>query len=674
MLQVGLVQANPRSGDSAQPHAYLPYSVGMLQAYAMEYAERPEQFRFLMPLAWRVPVERAARQLRDADVVAFSVYVWNYRYSLELARRLKEDRPETLIVFGGPHVPRRAEQFLRHHPFVDLVCQGEGEKVFLQILERARTRDWDSIPSIGYLNAGGVCVQHAPVPREADLSVLPSPYLAGLFEPLMAAHPQVKWETAWETNRGCPFSCTFCDWGSATGSKVYRFDMERLHGEADWIARNHIHHVFIADANFGILPRDPEIAQVLVDALERHQSTLTLCIQNTKNATERSYQVQRILASSGRLFFEPTVSLQSIDRPTLIAIKRDNISLNSFREIQSRSLRDGITTYTDVIIGLPGETYESFANGVAEMIRLGQHNKLNIYNCQVLPNAEMAEPDYRRRYGLECVELPLDPPPRQGATRQFAEELIETVVATAAMPRPDWVRARAFAWMTQLLHTGRLLQVPFLVLAETCRLSYRRMVEAFLDADAGRYPLSAAIARLMGKTARGLQEGVPAFVYSDDLLKMWWGPELYPLARLVADGQLEGFYAEAQSLLAEVCRVEGVALDEWLLADAVKCNRALLVTPDGVDAFELNWDLPAFYEAALNGKPGRIARRDVRYRVTGRGALTLDAWLRAIPRIALRDRFRPYIEETGDYEKGISDLRRNWLAPGAGHGGSAAGY
>lgn len=647
MLHVGLVQANPRSGDSAQPHAYLPYSVAMLQAYAMEYASRPEQFRFLMPLAWRVPVERAVRQLRDADVVAFSVYVWNYRYSLELARRLKEERPETLIVFGGPHVPRRAAQFLRDHPFVDLACQGEGEKVFLQILERAGTRDWDGIPSIAYLNAAGVSVQHAPAPRETDLSVLPSPYLAGLLEPLMAAHPRVQWETAWETNRGCPFSCTFCDWGSATGSKVYRFDIERLRGEADWIAGHHIHHVFIADANFGILPRDVEIARMLVDALERHQATLTLCIQNTKNATERSYQVQRILASSGRLLFEPTVSLQSIDRPTLIAIKRDNISLNSFQEIQSRSLRDGITTYTDVIIGLPGETYESFASGVSQMIRLGQHNKLNIYNCQVLPNAEMAEADYRRRYGLECVYLPLNPPPRPGMAPPFAEELIETVVATATMPREDWVRARAFAWMVQLLHTGRLLQIPFLVLAETCGLSYRRMVEAFLDADPGRYPLSAAIARLMDDTARGLQQGVPGFIFSDDLLGMWWGPELYPLARLVADGRLEDFYAEAQRLLADVCDAEGVDLDQWLLSDAVRCNRALLLTPDAVDTFELNWDLPAFYEAALSGRPGRIARRDVCYRVTGRGTLSLDRWLRAIPRIALRDRFRPYLEDTG---------------------------
>jgi hypothetical protein len=110
MPQVGLVQANPRSGDRTHPQAYLPYSVAMLQAYAMEHASRPGRLRFLMPLAWRVPLDRASRQLRDADIVAFSVYVWNCHYSLELARLLKQERPERLIVFGGPHVPRRAEQ------------------------------------------------------------------------------------------------------------------------------------------------------------------------------------------------------------------------------------------------------------------------------------------------------------------------------------------------------------------------------------------------------------------------------------------------------------------------------------------------------------------------------------------------------------------------------------
>lgn len=241
------------------------------------------------------------------------------------------------------------------------------------------------------------------------------------------------------------------------------------------------------------------------------------------------------------------------------------------------------------------------------------------------------------------------------------------------MPRDQWVRARAFAWMTQLLHTGRLLQIPFLVLAETYGLSYRRMVEAFLDADADAHPLSARIARLMEETARRVQEGVPGFIYSDDLLGWWWGPELYPLARLVADEQLDSFYDEALRLLAALRRARGLPLDAALLAESVKCNRALLVTPRVVDRLELDWDLPAFYEAALGGRPGAIVRREVRYRVTPKTAFTLDGWLRAIPNIALRDRFHSFTEEATDYEEGIAGLRWNWTASGSSHAGSAAG-
>ena len=55
----------------------------------------------------------------------------------------------------------------------------------------------------------------------------------------------------WETNRGCPFSCTFCDWGSATASKVYQFGMDGLHDEIGWMSRQRIGFVFCCDANFG---------------------------------------------------------------------------------------------------------------------------------------------------------------------------------------------------------------------------------------------------------------------------------------------------------------------------------------------------------------------------------------------------------------------------------------
>jgi radical SAM superfamily enzyme YgiQ (UPF0313 family) len=52
----------------------------------------------------------------------------------------------------------------------------------------------------------------------------------------MQANPQERWLVLWETNRGCPFQCTFCDWGSATAAKVNQFELDRLLREVDWFA------------------------------------------------------------------------------------------------------------------------------------------------------------------------------------------------------------------------------------------------------------------------------------------------------------------------------------------------------------------------------------------------------------------------------------------------------
>src|SRR5205814_6210739 len=143
-------------------------------------------------------------------------------------------------VFGGPHVPDRVEGFLESHPFVDVACHGEGEVAATALLERTRARTWGEVPSVSFRGNDGRLVRTARAPRIADLGAAPSPYLDGVFDPLIRANPGEHWIAMWETNRGCPFSCTFCDWGSATQAKVYAFDLERLYREVDWFADHRI--------------------------------------------------------------------------------------------------------------------------------------------------------------------------------------------------------------------------------------------------------------------------------------------------------------------------------------------------------------------------------------------------------------------------------------------------
>jgi radical SAM superfamily enzyme YgiQ (UPF0313 family) len=629
-LSVGLVQIN----NSFTGQNYLPYSAGILQAFAQRHLAHSARYEFRLPLYRRLPVAEAVARLSGSDVVFFSTYVWNIRLSLAIARALKAQEPRTLVVFGGPQVPDRAETFLRAHPFIDMAVHGEGERVFSMILERGATPDWTGIPGISFLRPDGTFVTRAKGPRLGDLSLVPSPYLDGLFDPLMAANPDEQWLVLWETNRGCPFSCTFCDWGSAVQSKVFQFDLERLYLEIDWFARHQIEFVFCCDANFGILKRDLDIVEYAVATKERHGFPRALSVQNTKNATERAYQVQKTLADAG-LNKGVTISLQSLDPGTLTSIKRANISSASFQELQRRFTRDRVETYTDVILGLPGETYESFADGVDTVIANGQHNRIQFNNLSILPNAEMGAPEYQQKYGLRIVETKIVN--IHGALDENEGDVAETqqlVVATDAMPATDWRRTRAFAWTAGLLHFDKVLQIPLVVLHETGGVHYRELIEAFSEGALHDFPVLAEMQQFFLDKARDIQDGGSEYCRSDAWLGIWWPADEYVLISLSVEGKLDRFYDEAARILGGFLRRRGVEVPPDLLGEAVQLNRALLKQPFQVDDLELPlaynvWEL---YQAALLGEPITVQRAPRVHRIDRTSARwsSWDAWCREV--------------------------------------------
>jgi radical SAM superfamily enzyme YgiQ (UPF0313 family) len=603
---------------------YVPYSVGLLQAYAQKHAPNPDRYEFLLPLYKQMDVQEAVEQLRGADVVGFSAYVWNIRLSLAIARALKEAQPETLIVFGGPQVPDNGEDFLRENPFIDIACHGEGEQVFLAILEQASGRNWSGIPSISYLRDGQF-IANLRAARTVELPEIPSPYLEGVFDRLMTANPQHQWLAISETNRGCPFSCSFCDWGSAVASKVYRFDLDRVKAEIDWFVSHGIHRIFICDANFGILPRDIEIAEYLVEVYKRHRSYAQVIIQNTKNATERAYKINKIFSQITTAGV--TLSLQSVDPLTLRNIKRDNISLDSFHELQRRYTRDNIETYTDMIIGLPGETYDSFTNGIARVMENGQHNRLAFYNCSVLPNAEMGNPEYRRQYGMVTVPVPMinEHDSLDWTAADTVQERLDTVITTAAMPPDEWLRTKVFCWMTELLHYNRLLQIVFILLHKVYGLHYRTLIEAVIAADPERFPISAEIRAMFLARAKANQGGAPEYVPDEKWLRVWWPVHQHALIRIATENKFDRFYEEAQTILTELLEQQGIDYNSTLLKEAFSLNYTLLRMPfrlSDVD-LELSYNIWELYQGTLFGELTTLQQRPSRYHINR----TSNVWL-----------------------------------------------
>jgi radical SAM superfamily enzyme YgiQ (UPF0313 family) len=603
-----------------------PYSVGLLQAYVQKYAANPGAYRFLTAIHEPLAVDNAVNRLRGAGIVGFSVYVWNIELSLAIAKRLKDVSPSTVVVFGGPQVPDKAEAFLRRCRAVDVACHGQGEPTFLAILGRTPSRDWSGIAGVSYLDANDILVYQPPGPRLADLSVIPSPYLEGVFNPLMTQNPKDKWIMMWETNRGCPFACTFCDWGSATTSKVYQFDRERLRAELEWFARSGGEMVFCCDANFGILPRDVEIAADAVETKRKYGFPRTFAVQNTKNATERAYTVQKMLAEAG-MNAGVTISLQSTDRRTLIAVKRDNISLASFQELQRRYTRDRIATYSDVILALPGETFETFVNGISEIIENGQHNRIHFYNCSLLPNAEMNDPAYRARFGIESVpQRMIDMHGPLDMLNEETAEYLQVVVATAAMPAADWVRAKAYWWMTDLVYFDRLLQIPFMVARGLWRLSTRDLIDAMVSADCERFPVIGGVHQWFLEQARLVQQGGLEYVPSRKGLGICWPADQYALIRLATSRKTDEFYDEAGRMLAGLLAARVPDADAMPLLEAVNLNRALLRLPFEVDDLELDLghDIWAMYCSALGGESLSLQSGVFRHRVERNKPLWLD--------------------------------------------------
>ena len=608
---VGLVQVN--NGYTGQ--YYLPYSVGMLEAYARKNLTQPEKYHFLRHIYRREPVGEAVEKLLAADIAGFSLYVWNAQLTLAIAKELKRQKSEVLIVVGGPQVPDEAESFLRANPFIDVVCHGEGEQVFCFFLEH--TDDWRNTPSISYIQDGRF-VNNPKKPRTESLDELPSPYLDGIFDPIIEESPRNKWNAIWETNRGCPFKCTFCDWGSAVNAKVKKWEEERLFQEIEWFAERKIDFVFGADANFGIFERDIEIARYLAKTKGRTGFPQAFSVSSTKNATDRSFAAQKILSDAG-LNTGVTVSMQSMDKETLVAIKRDNIQLEGpkgFKELQRKFTLAGIQTSTDLILALPGETYESFVRGVDELIANGQHNRILFFNLTILPNAEMGDPEYQKKYGMEMVESRIITiHGNLNSKEDEVAELQQLVIATGSMPKEEWVRVRVFSWVTALLHFDKVLQIPLVLAHELSGASYRDLIELFSEGrfgDEKDFPILSRVRQFFIAKARDIQNGAEEFCRAPQWLDLWWPTDEYMLIELATSGEMHGFYEEATRALKLFLAERGKEEYDEVLNEAVALNEQMFKMPFQTQnrVLKLSHNVWDFYYAAICGRPIELQREE----------------------------------------------------------------
>jgi radical SAM superfamily enzyme YgiQ (UPF0313 family) len=398
MIKVNSSQFNYQYGDQI----HFPYSIASLVSYIKSKSELAKNFNFEKSFVFRDKIDDCIEHALDCKILLCSCYVWNWQITTHLAREVKKKNPECTIIFGGPQIPDLSPDFFKENPFVDIIVHGEGEYVFEEVLRAyLKDKDYSQIKGVETKN-----FRTAPQERIDNLDELPSPYLTNTVWELVDKVDGIKWISSWETNRGCPYQCTFCDWGSATFTKVRKWEESKIFKEIEWFGENKIPYIDCCDANFGIFQaRDFRIAEKLKEVALKTHYPERIRPAWAKNSSEKILPIAKQLQEGGVLG-AVTLAVQSLDTNTLDIMKRANIKFDSFGELTATFRDNNIPTYTELIMGLPGETLETFKQGLENIA----HTKIDavfIYHCSVLPNAPMNIPEYREKYGIKVVKSPI---------------------------------------------------------------------------------------------------------------------------------------------------------------------------------------------------------------------------------------------------------------------------
>lgn len=453
----------------------LPYSVGCIVAYLKADKSITEYYEIPDIIVAREKPEEAVKRFNNPSFVAFSCGTWNIEYNKVLAVKLKELYPDVKIIFGGASVPDDTS-FLDKYGFIDYLMHNEGEETTAMFFKAIKNgEDLSTVPNLSYRTKNGNVKTRDYHPE--DISFYPSPYVMGVFDNILKENPDVEFHTTLETNRGCPYTCSYCQWCHT--HKVRQFPMEKIKAEIEWISKNKITYCYCADANFGIFERDVEIAEYVVEQKNKYGYPHIFKPNYAKESNETVFNAGRIL-NKNNVDKGITLAYQSVSEKVLENIGRKNFPLEYFRALDARYTAENIPTYTELILGMPGETYDSFSKGLCDMLEHGQHNSMLVYECQVYDNAPMGKPEYKEKYGIKTSRIPLFGihynPEFNGV-----QEYFDVITETDSMSKADWVKSFMFCIVLQAFHHFGLLKFFALYLRYEKNISFYEFYNSLVE-------------------------------------------------------------------------------------------------------------------------------------------------------------------------------------------------
>jgi radical SAM superfamily enzyme YgiQ (UPF0313 family) len=454
-----------------------PMTTGGIKAYYHHYGQRaadtdiqlvhfvnrPERIPEWLTAWTQNELLRAKAALEQGvqPVMGFSVYTWNAAEFLDLMRQVKALCPQLLIVAGGPHV-QKARDYLFSEA-VDVIVQGEGEATFTDFLDCTNPAQWKDIPGLAFVEKGELVIT-AERPRFKELDQLPSALeVISLLDPDGKPYDCV----AYETSRGCPYKCAFCEWGTgAIGTKMLSFSVERIRHDWNRIVDAGIRNIWLCDSNFGALKQDVEKAEAMCEIKQRTGLPHTFATSWSKKHSERSQKIVLMLHEHN-LLPHYHLALQTLTPLALELCHRENMSANKYEPIAREMAKARVPIACELIWGLIGDNLKDFEKNLDRLFAV--FPTINIFGYTLLPGTEFY--DKRDEYKIETLPV-----------AGYGKAKGEYVVGCFTFPVEEGLEGYFLITAHLLMSRGYMLPLTLRYLALTGKVPVSGLMRAILAA------------------------------------------------------------------------------------------------------------------------------------------------------------------------------------------------
>jgi len=391
----------------------VPAGIGMIAEYVEKKIPNIQNIKL-----YKFPEELSEQlKINKPNLIGFSNYIWNSSLTDAYLKRIKEVFPDVITVVGGPNFPTNEleqKKYLSIRPWIDFYIVKEGEHAFYSLIDyfiqnkindinEIKTNQYENelsnLPNLVFLK-NNLFVSSKKIERIMDLSEIPSPYLSGRLDEFLDG----KLLPITQTNRGCPFTCTFCTEGQGYWTKVRRKPRDIVEGEVKYISSkmNALSDtkkrtdLLIADSNFGMFEEDLDTCKVIAEEQAKNGYPKYINVATGKNKKERVLEAAKIVNGAMKL----AGSVQSLDPEVQENIKRKNISSDQIVDMALKSSEIGANTYSEVILGLPGDTLDKHFATLKTLVE-SDFTTISMYQLMILPGTELGSQVTKDKYKMD---------------------------------------------------------------------------------------------------------------------------------------------------------------------------------------------------------------------------------------------------------------------------------